>query len=100
MRVVGTAVLLAALLAVAGCGSSNTMGTKAINRIKSAMKKTIEQQRAGTHVQYVHCPKNVKKKKGTVFTCQVKAKTRFGTAKGTAVVTETDNRGSVHYVVR
>lgn len=103
IRVSLAALAVVALIAVAGCGSSGNaklLEGKPMRRIETAIKKQIESQRKGVHVLYVHCPKSVEKRKGIVFACAVRGKTPKGAASATAVVTETDDRGTVHYLVR
>jgi poly(3-hydroxybutyrate) depolymerase len=91
------AVLAVCALALAACGSSDKLEGNAMKNIETGIKQKIEQSNPATHVVYVHCPKSVKRKKGVVFTCHVKGSKPGQQADAT--VTETSNKGAVHFVV-
>jgi hypothetical protein len=91
------ALSLAALtLPLAACGSSSDKLDA--GRIEKGITQGVEQQNPGTKVAAVNCPNDIKKKKGTTFTCQVKL--QGSNQKATATVTQTDDKGQVRYVVR
>jgi hypothetical protein len=88
--------LLAAGLAVTGCGAATTTPLTILNteKVERAIDKSILAQR-GQRAD-VSCPSGVHQKSGLVFACTavVKGKaTRF-------VVTQRDAAGNVHYEAR
>jgi ABC-type polar amino acid transport system ATPase subunit len=91
-----TAVLVAASLAVAACGSSGSGSPTILNteKVERAIEHSSLVQR-GKHAQ-VTCPAGVHQKNGLVFSCTAvvgRTSTRF-------VVTELDGTGHVHYEAR
>jgi hypothetical protein len=90
-RSVLAGVLVAASVAVAACGSSESLTILNTERVERAIEHSSLAQR-GTQAR-VSCPPGVHQKKGLVFSCTAVAKrgsTRF-------VVTELDGAGHVHY---
>ncbi len=83
----------AALLGFAGCGESK-LDPKVPEK---DIKQGIEQQNPGTKVVSVMCPKDRPKKKGDTFKCQVRGSKP--TQRALAAVTQTDNKGHIHYMV-
>ena len=92
-----TAFLAVCALFLAACGGTNKLEGRAMRAIGTSIKNKIEQSNPGTHVLYVHCPKSVKRKKGVTFVCHVKGSKPGQQAD--ANVTETSNKGAVHFVV-
>jgi hypothetical protein len=87
-------VLVAASLAVTGCGSSGSPTILNTEKVERAIEQSSLAQR-GRHAQ-VSCPSGVHQKKGLVFSCTAvvaHSSTRF-------VVTEMDGSGNVHYEAR
>src|SRR5687767_7542427 len=86
-----TAILVAASLAVAGCGSSEAPTILDTEKVERAIERSSLSQR-GKHVQ-VSCPSGVRQKKGLEFSCTTvgeRDSTRF-------VVTQLDDSGHVRY---
>lgn len=84
------ATVAAAAVGLTACGGSAQTLDSA--RIERAIEKSILKQR-GLHSE-VSCPRGIKQKKGTVFSCAAKLKsgtTRF-------VVTLDDAHGAAHWV--
>ena len=92
-----TASLAVCALFLAACGGTNKLEGSAMRNIAIGIKQKIEQSNPGTHVLYAHCPKSVKRKKGVTFVCHVKGSKPGQQAD--ANVTETSNKGAVHFVV-
>ncbi|MDX6697209.1 MAG: hypothetical protein QOE65_606 [Solirubrobacteraceae bacterium] len=83
--------LIAAGLAVAGCGASKAPTILNTEKVERAIERSSLDQR-GTRPR-VSCPAGVHQEKGLVFSCTAKAagkQTRF-------VVTQLDGSGQVHY---
>ena len=88
-------VLVAASLAVTGCGSSESPTILNTEKVERAIESSSLAQR-GAHAQ-VSCPSGVHQKEGLVFSCTAVVErgssTRF-------VVTQLDESGHVHYEAR
>lgn len=96
MSRVTAGVVVAASLAIAGCGSSGSGSPTILNteKVERAIEHSSLAQR-GRRAQ-VTCPSGVHQKKGLVFSCTAlvgPGSTRF-------VVTERDGSGHVHYEAR
>jgi len=83
----------ACLLAFAGCGETK-LDTKKVEKV---IKQGIERENPGTKVVSVMCPKDQPQKKGANFKCQVRG--AKPTQRALAAVTQTDDKGNVHYMV-
>ena len=86
------ALLLAAALALAACGSSGSVTILNTEKVEQAIQQSSLEQR-GAHVQ-VTCPSGVHQQKGLQFSCTAVnhgVTTRF-------VVTQQDGSGQVHYI--
>lgn len=83
----------AALLGFAGCGDSKLDSKK----VEKAIKDGVERENPGTKVVSVMCPKDRKLKKGDTFKCQVRGSKPQ--QRALATVTQTNDKGSVHYAV-
>jgi hypothetical protein len=95
-RATAIVTLVAASLAVAGCGKSDDSGPTILNteKVERAIEKSVALQRGKT--AHVSCPSGVHQKKGLVFNCTALVKrqsTQF-------VVTQQDGAGRVHYEAR
>jgi len=89
-------ILVVSSLAVAGCGSQDTVATRILNteKVERAIEHSSLTQR-GANAQ-VSCPSGVHQKKGVTFSCTAVVKrdrTRF-------VVNQVDGAGRVHYEAR
>ena len=80
------AVLAAATLAFAGCGSLDT------NKAQREIAKGIKQQNPGVQNVTVKCPGSVDEKKNKNFACKV-----TGDVTGVAEVVQTDDNGHITY---
>jgi hypothetical protein len=83
------AVLPIALLALAGCSSSNLDTGKAEKEIQRGI-----QQQTGVKVKSVTCPDGVEAKKGDTFNCVVRA---VNGQKAIVRVRQTDDEGNVRW---
>jgi hypothetical protein len=83
--------LVATSLAVAACGSSNTVTVLNTEKIERAIEHSTLTQRDKKVA--VSCPSGVHQKKGLQFTCTAVGKT----GRTIFAVTQTNGAGQVHY---
>jgi hypothetical protein len=93
-RSIAVAVILAASLAAAACGSSGSPTILNTEKVERAIESSaLTQRRAHAAVS---CPSGVPQKMGFVFSCTA----IVGHVSTQFVVTELDGSGDVHYVAR
>ena len=89
----GSAALVVGLLAVAGCGSDDTVdASKAEQGIESSSLST-----STTQITSASCPDDVKKEKDGTFTCDVKLS---GGGKAEVTVTQTSDHNTFSYAFK
>jgi hypothetical protein len=79
---------------LSGCGGSSRPTILNTEKVERAIDQSIRQQRG--LVSHSSCPSGTEQKKGLVFTCHAVVKGR----SYSVVVSETDAKGNVTYVVR
>ncbi len=89
----GTVAVVVGLLAMAGCGSDDTVdASKAEQGIESSSLST-----STTQITSASCPDDVKKEKDGTFTCDVKLS---GGGKAEVTVTQTSDRNTFSYAFK
>jgi hypothetical protein len=87
------ATAVAGALVLSACGSDDTVdASKAEQGIENSALST-----STTQITSASCPSDVKKEKGTTFTCDVKLS---GGGKGQVTVTQTSNRNTYSYAFK
>ena len=89
----GVVAVVVGLLAMAGCGSDDTVdASKAEQGIESSSLST-----STTQITSASCPDDVKKEKDGTFTCDVKLS---GGGKAEVTVTQTSDRNTFSYAFK